>query len=215
MKASEFATTLKRLGRLISVVGSPAAATGIEHLVTLFETLPKATVADIAKKLMATRLSLPAGRPSADQTAVVLAEVSAFLDGSAKAALLTDLKAVEALLGSYGPSGVAQLVEAAPALLIKPTKPKKAEVQVRHDLIDAYAKRLEVVLGDEHGFVSLFNEIAGSSDIGKVEAAEIAKRFAGKAGASKPASLKKIWSRHHSLMTFRAKSESRAGRSAA
>ncbi|MEQ1715801.1 MAG: hypothetical protein ABL907_07435 [Hyphomicrobium sp.] len=169
----------------------------------------------MVKKLREANLEIATGRPTGHELAAIFAELRAFLTGQAKASLLTDIAVVESLLGHYGSISIVRLVEAAPAVLVKPVKAKKATPPVRHDLIDRYARQLEVALGDETGFVSLFNEISNNDDVGKAEAAEIARLFAGKAGVSKPAALKKIWARHHNLMTFRAKSESRAGRSAA
>ena len=215
MKSKDFAVSLVRFSDLLRSVSATAAEANTRQLLALFEISPATSVADVTKKLHPATASLIAGNPSLQQAAAPLAELHAFLQGQAKPALLTDLAAVVEFLKANGSLSLSALLEAAPQVLVKPRKPIKVVPPVRHDLIDMYCRKLEEALGDEPGFVSLFKMLSEDEDVGKQEAAAIAKRFTGASGASKAAALKKVWARHHNLMTFRAKSESRAGRSAA
>ena len=135
------------------------------------------------------------------------------MTGQLKSPLLTDLASTQAFLEMRGKGSISALLDAASTILMKPAK--LPPPTLRHDIVDKYVRQLEQTLGDEPGFAKLFSEIENNSEVGNREAEEIAKRFAGKGAKNKPAAMKKMWSRHHNLMTFRAKSESRAGRSAA
>ena len=215
MKSNDFADTLLRFSDLLGAAEAIAAEDCLRQLKALFEIAPTTSVADIIKKLNAASLNLSTGHPSLKQPAIILGKLRLFLAGQAKPALLFDVSAVEAFLFTHSTASVSALLEAAPAVLVKPAKPKRIPTPVRHDLIDRYTHQLEEALGDEAGFVALFKELSDNPEVGRSEAAEIAKRFAGRSGASKAIALNKVWARHHNLMTFRAKSESRAGRSAA
>ena len=211
MKCKEFSAALREFARLLSVAGADGGES-LKQIASLFEIAPTASVASAIKKLETGKLSLPNGSPSLHYPALVLAELGKFMAGCGKPAFVADIVTVERFLTARGSASIAGLLETAPSVLLKPAK---AVPIVRHDLIDHYARRLEEALGDQPGFVTLFNEMSGNPDVGKLEAAEIAKRFTGKSAASKGPAMKRIWARHHNLMTFRAKAESRDGRSAA
>jgi hypothetical protein len=215
MKSKDFAAILHSFANLLRVAQADITRDRVLLLAAMFEIAPAASVADVAKRLTVADLVIAADRPTGNELAAILTELRAFLTGQVKPPLVADIAIVEDLLLHYGSGSIARLVEGATTVLVKPVKLKKVPPPVRRDLIDHFARELEIALGDEAGFVSLFNQISNNDDVGKPEAAEIAKRFTGKTGASKPAALKKIWARHHNLMTFRAKSESRAGRSGA
>ena len=212
MKSKDFAVALRKFSTVLQAAQASSAEASLQQLAAVFEVAPTATVADAIKKLSAATVNLLAGYPSVHQPALILAELSTFLTGQAKAAFLTDLSTVGAFLKLHSATSVDGLIEAAKISLVR-TAP--VDTPLRDDLIEKYARQLDIALGDEAGFVSLFKEISENSAIRKHEAAELAKRFTGKPAASKPAAMKKIWARHHNLMTFRAKAESRAGRSAA
>jgi hypothetical protein len=169
-------------------------------------------VSNTIEKLNACNLNLSSGNPSLHYPALVLAELGKFMVGCGKPAFIADIAAVEAFLNARRSASITGLLEAAQSALVRPVRVVPV---VCNDLIDYYARRLEEALGDQPGFIALFKEISDNPDVGKVEAAEIAKRFTGKSAASKGPAMKKLWARHHNLMTFRVKAVSRDGRSAA
>jgi hypothetical protein len=83
----------------------------------------------------------------------------------------------------------------------------------RDDVVQRHLRRLEQTLGDDAAFTAAYKELDRDPEVGKLEIAELAKQFTQTSAKSR--ALKKIWSRHHTLTTFQAKSKSRDGRSAA
>jgi hypothetical protein len=211
MKSKDFAVALRDFSNVLRAAGA-GGSESLQQLAALFEIAPTATVANIIKKLSASNLNLSNGNPSVHYPALVLAELGKFMAGCGKPAFVADAAAVEAFLNAHNSASIMGLLEAAQSALLKPVGVVRV---VRNDLIEHYAHRLEEALGDEPGFVALFREISENPDLSTVETAEITKRFTGKSAASKGPAMKKIWARHHNLMTFRAKAESRDGRSAA
>ncbi|MGE0851853.1 MAG: hypothetical protein AB7O44_19865 [Hyphomicrobiaceae bacterium] len=92
------------------------------------------------------------------------------------------------------------------------TRPKPAP---KEDVVRRHLWQLEQTLGDDPAFKIAYNALDHDPEVGALEIAELAKRFTEQATKSRPAALKKIWARHHKLMTFKAKPQSRDGRSAA
>src|SRR5262249_14950216 len=115
-------------------------------------------------------------------------------------------------LHRFSEAGVQQFVEKAAAALNKSTR---LTPTLRDDVVQRHLRRLEQTLGDDAAFTSAFHELDHDPEVGKLEIAELAKRFTQTGAKTRAAALKKIWSRHHTLMTFEAKSKSRDGRSAA
>ncbi|MEQ1653790.1 MAG: hypothetical protein ABL897_15010 [Hyphomicrobium sp.] len=213
MKSKDFASVLLRYADLLHSANANAASDCVRQIAFLFGIAPTATVAATLKKLEAALSQLPTGETSLSDGATALANLHEFLAGQAKPALLTDLALTRDFLKTGRGISLVALLEAAPRLLVKPVKlPPPA---VRFDIVEKYVRRLEQALGDENGFAGLHKEMESNADVSNREADEIAKRFTGKGAKSKATALKKVWARHHNLMTFRAKSESRAGRSAA
>ncbi len=188
----------------------------VRELARVFEIAPTATVADVLKRLRLIAPQLRSGHPALKSPVRALRKLHSLMTGQAKAALLSDMTALTSLLQDHSEVGIADLLEAAPSALVKPSRPQKsAPPPLRTDIVSKYSRKLEETLGDEDGFVGVFKQIENDFEVGKLEAAAIAKAFTGNTGASKPAAMKKIWARHHNLMTLRAKSQSRDGRSAA
>ena len=108
--------------------------------------------------------------------------------------------------------GIELFVESAISALEKRTPPQPP---LNEELVQHHLVQLEKALGDDAAFAAAYNALEHDSDVGKLEIAAIAKGFTNTSPKSRSAALKKIWARHHSLVTFSAKSKSRDGRSAA
>jgi len=213
MKSKDFAAVLIKFADVLGAADSRHTETAIRMLATIFDVAPTATVADVLKRLSAVGTELGGGHPTIQASLTIVRQLHNLMTGQAKATLLGDISALEAFLVEHSNVGLAQLADAAPRVLAKPSK--KQTAPVRNDLVTKYTQRLEEALGDEQGFVTAYKELESDTNVGKLEAAAIAKAFTGNAGATKPAAMKKIWARHHNLMTLRAKSQARDGRSAA
>jgi hypothetical protein len=218
MKSNEIALALSQFGDVLHVARAGSAESTVRQLTTLFEIAPSSKVADLLSKLEKAVPTASEGSPYLSEASDIVTALAGFLNGRSKAPLVADLRLISGFLGRHERLQLPSLIaEASSALTkpVKPVKPAKAVVPLRQDLVARYSRRLEEALGDENGFASTFRELSSDTEVGKLEAAAIAKTFAGASGATKVAALKKIWARHHNLMTFRAKSQSRDGRSAA
>jgi len=86
---------------------------------------------------------------------------------------------------------------------------------VRDDLVVHYKEKLEAALGDEEKFAAVCHDLRADPGIGTPEIVVLAKQMTGSSPRTQDAALKKICSRHQSLMVFKAKSRATGGRSAA
>lgn len=84
-------------------------------------------------------------------------------------------------------------------------------------VVDAYVARLEAALGREAEFDVVMRDLTTDPQVRQPEAARICKLFYGDASASlsKREAIRRIRSRHDSLLDFAAKSRAQAGKSAA
>jgi len=84
-------------------------------------------------------------------------------------------------------------------------------------IVDQYVARLEASLQDPTAFEATMQILETDKAVRQQEAAGICKRFYGDASSStsKREAMRRIRSRHTSLMDFLAKSEAQAGKSAA
>jgi hypothetical protein len=210
----DFAHALRQLANLLATSDPHSSkVVAVRDFASIFDIAPAATVASLLKRLSARPLDLAAGSPSLSDVASVLEALQTFLGGHAKAGILADLKLAEDLLRVNARAGVSALVEYAPGALTSPVRAKPAPL--REDLVEQYLQRLQDARSDDPRFMNVYNELASNPDIGKFEAAALAKRFAGSPATARAAALKKLLNHHRALMTFRAKAESRDGRSAA
>ena len=116
-------------------------------------------------------------------------------------------------LRRFGKAGLRPLVDEAIKRLSEP--PGRSKATLKEDVVQRHLDRLKQALGNNSTFTAAYNELEHDTEVGKLEIAELAKRFTETNVKSRAVALKKIWARHHNLMSFRAKSESRDGRSAA
>jgi hypothetical protein len=216
MKSKDFAKALRQFADVLAVAhphAPPVAA--IRNLASVFETAPAVPVAALVKRLGAKDLHLVSGSPTLGDIAHVFAPLQLFLTGHAKAAIVADLKLVGSFLTSNAHVGIKSLLQHAPQALAPPARTVPASQPLREDLVVKYLRRLEDARADDPRFMTVYHELSTDPEIGKLEAVALAKRFAGSPATARAAALKKLLSHHRALMTFRAKSESRDGRSAA
>jgi hypothetical protein len=209
MKTEEFADALNKCADMMP----PEDAISLRTLAHLFSSSPSPTVAATLTRLSKATLAPARVGPSVDQALRTFAPLNSFVRSYGKPSLAKDLEAVVAFLRPFSQGGLGSLVDEAKAALSKPTgKPKPT---LREDVVQRHLRHLEQTLGNDPAFMAAYSEVDRDPEVGKLEIAELARRFTKNAAKSRQAALKKIWARHHALMTFRAKSESRDGRSAA
>ena len=142
-------------------------------------------------------------------------EVSVFLQVVGKAEFVRDLGSAIDLLEGHSDFDLEDLQSVVPTLIIEKASRSRSASAPNSQLVNKYLKKLEESLGDDVGFPLTFDQLKSDKSARAPEIAAITKRFIGTAVKTKAANLKKIWSRHHALMTSRAQSASRDGRSAA
>lgn len=213
MKAKDFAQFLKQFSKVLSAQGGNGSAAWNE-LATIFEIKPAATVADVCKQVEA---AAPSAGRGVGNFIEGLRSLEALLAGHAKKALIDDLGRVADALAQHRNTSIEELSSAVRTALqaakSKPARSQKAELNA--ELVGRYLRQLETALGDEAGFVEVFDALKTDKAIKAREAKHLAREFAKGAAASKDKALKLIWGRHASLMQARAKGAATAGRTAA
>lgn len=208
MKPKEFADALRDSAELLSSNDEGV----LPLLAGIFDASPTATVATTLGRLEKARLAPAAGHPSVGDGLRTLGPLMKFLGRQGKPAFAKDLESVAVKFGSVSDASLFAFVDLAVAELRKPPKQKPV---LKEDVVQHHLTQLEKTLGDDVGFKAAYKELEDDPNVGALEIAALAKRFTDSATKARSAALKKIWARHHSLMVFKAKSESRDGRSAA
>jgi hypothetical protein len=215
MKCRDFSAVLGTFADLLDAAGAPVARDQIVMFAAVFDTHPASSVSDLAKRIGALRGTGSAGSPSLGDVVRLLSALKSVLDKTAKAAVLTDLNAVEKFLHDRALMELGAFVRlATEAAAPRPTRNRDAPA-VRDDLVAHYKEKLEAALGDEETFTTVYNDLRKNTAIGKPEIIALAKQMTGSGARAEDAALKKIWNRHQSLMVFKAKSRATGGRSAA
>jgi hypothetical protein len=195
MKPNDFSAALMELSGLVN---SPMIA----DIATVFAQSPEKTSAATIKKLA----QLPKFGAMPSELVAVFKKASAFAARTGGAKFSALLILLEDALGS---------TDAATAIAhLNAPRTSRAVVDARPDVVRSFVNRLEESLGDE-GFSIPYRQLELDKTISNAEVIVIAKTFADKKTTSRPKALQAIWARHHSLLGFRAKSDSRSGRSAA
>lgn len=224
MKSHEFAVLLRDFGTALATSDARLANARIAALAEIFDNVPDSTVAALAKRIDAISADFePSGGVAASDVLPFLAALKKLFEGRVKAAILTDINAVEAALrkrSSVGLDALTSVLTGPPMKAASKTrgaKPAKKsnDATLRDDLVAEFRQNLENSLGDPDRFAEVFNQLRSNSAVGKREIAALAKQMTGSAGRSIDDGLKKILNRHQTLMTFKAKSVATGGRSAA
>jgi hypothetical protein len=212
MKSKDFANAVHKLADVFA--GSDTRGmhvAGLHTLASVFDLAPKdATVAQVVKRLKAAHLDLSPGSPSVGDLVRILDPAQKFLSTYGKPSLVADIKTVQEFLQSRMQGSVQALLAQAPQIVVPPPPPR-----LREDVVQRYLHRLEGASSDPPKFMLVWNEIAADAEVGKLEAVALAKRFTGSSSATKLAALNKLRSHHRALVTLKAKTDSRSGRSAA
>jgi hypothetical protein len=213
MKAKDFAQFLNQFSEVLSAQGANNASVWSD-LAKIFEIKPRANVADVCKQIEAAEPS--AGRGINDLIDGMRG-LKVVLSGHAKKALIDDLARVMDALSPHRNSSIEELSSAVRTALqaskSKPARSQRAELNV--EAVGRYLRQLETALGDEAGFVEVFELLKKDKAIKTPEAKRLAREFAKGAASSKEKALNLIWGRHASLMQARAKAAATAGRTAA
>jgi hypothetical protein len=210
MKPSEFKDALNKAAGVLA----PNDAVQLRMLAALFASSPSKTVAATMTRLRSARagLTLETGPWTIGDLLKGVAPLQEFLKEYGKPAFTKDLQAVTTFLQEFPSAGVARFVHVVTAALNQPTRPTPT---LKEDVVLHHLRRLEQTLGDDAAFTVAYNELDCDPAVGRLEIAELAKRFTETTAKSRVSALKKIRSSHQALMTFDAKTSPRGGRSAA
>jgi hypothetical protein len=210
MKPGEFSGALSKAAKVV-------AAEDAANLTLLAEVFAASSAATVAATL--TRLGKAGLTPSIEghlavgEAVLRLGNLVNFLKDYGKPAFARDLCAVLLFLQRFEDADLASFASEAIAALTRPTA---APVPVLNEaVVQKHLHQLEQALGNNEAFSAAYNELERDPEVGKLEIADLAKRFTDRAVKSRAPALKKIWARHSSLMSLKGKSESRVGRSAA
>jgi hypothetical protein len=208
MTPNDFGDALGKAANLFT----PNDAVQLRILTELFASSTAATVATTLTKLRKARTFTPtAGQPAIGDVLTALNPLAEFVSPYGKPAFTKDLQAVTTFLQGFTQAGVRSFVDEAVAVLTAPTP---STPTLKEEVVQRHLRRLEQTLGDDPAFSAAYKELDDDPEVGKLEIAALVKRFTDIASKSRPAALKKIWARHHTLMTSKAKSEARGGRGA-
>lgn len=213
MKAKDFAQFLNQFSKVLAGQGSSNPRAWNE-LAKIFEIKPTATVAAICKHL---ETATPAAGRGLGNLVDGMRDLKALLPGHAKKGLIDDIARVADALSQHRNSSIEELCSTVRTSLQarkpKPARSQKAELDT--EAVGRYLRRLETALGDEAGFVEVYDALRSDKTIRAPEAKHLAREFARESATSKAKALTLIWGRHASLMQARAKGEATAGRTAA
>ena len=215
MKCRDFSAVLRTFADLLDAAGAPVARDQIVMFAAIFDAHPASSVSDLAKRIASLGGAGPTGSPSLGDVARLLSALKSVLSKTAKAAVLTDLNAIEKFLHDRASMELGAFVRlATEAAAPRPTRNRDAPA-VRDDLVIHYKEKLEAALGDEEKFSAVYNDLRTNTAVGRPEIIALAKQMTGSGARAEDAALKKIWNRHQSLVVFKAKSRATGGRSAA
>jgi hypothetical protein len=215
MKCRDFSAVLGTFANLLHAAGAPGARDRVAMFAAVFDAHPALSVSDLAKRIASLGATEPTGSPSLGDVARLLSALKSVLSKTAKAAVLTDVDAIEKFLHDRASMELGAFVRLATETgASRPTRNRDAPA-VRDDLVAHYKEKLEAALGDEEKFTAVYNDLRANTAIGRLEIIALAKQMTGSGPRAEDAALKKIWNRHQSLVVFKAKSRATGGRSAA
>jgi hypothetical protein len=214
MKKSDAEALLSDLVNHASALDNPAVAQSLNEVLHLSKALPGTKFEDAFKLLPTVAIEHSGGDGlTAHQCAEVLTPYAALVRVIGKSAVAVALEDAAVVLRVLGEARMDHLVLIASQLAMAGKgKTKAPKVPPNEQVISRYNKLLEEALGDDPGFSSVIGQLARDEAVSVDELIEIAKRFAAASTKTKAAAMKKIQSRHASLMTSRARSAATAGR---
>jgi hypothetical protein len=221
MKSGNFATLLNAFSHVLKTAGASAAANQIEALASIFTVLPTSNISGVVGRLKS--LHCPHNHDIANlkNTIILLSSFKELLCVLGKAPVSHDIDETSTLASLYPSADIRNFRDVAvEALRTKPAKSTgaskgKSAKPLRNELISLYQDRLATHLDDPESFTADFNELRSNADMGRAELIALANVMTGVSPRTRDAALKRIWNRHQSLMTSKAKSRATSGRSAA
>jgi len=209
MKAKEFQSFVKKYSHLLAKSGALELANAWNNLLPIFNSKPILTIAQLSKAIAKINPTNLENDETAADLLKTIPELSSFLDGIAKKSYLTDLKALEKALQPFEKVSILEIVHLTLEELEKNPASKKSALRL--ELVETFAAKLELNLGNPEQFSSLVTEMkSGEIKLSVAEVKEIAIRFSKETKENvntKAKALKAIISRHEALMEGRAKSE--------
>src|SRR5262245_45671151 len=201
MKSRDFGSILRTFANVLNAGGAPDARDRIQVFAAIFDIDPALNVSELAKRIASLPTSGYAGQPSLGDIARLLSALKDLLSKTAKAAVLTDLNSIEKLLPDRASMEIGAFVRMA-AEAGAPRRPsvRRGAPAAQNDLVLQYKERLEASLGDEEKFTAVYNDLRSNTGMAKPEIVALAKEMTGSGARTEDAALKKIWSRHQSLM---------------
>ena len=221
MKAGDFRALLLSASNRDRFELPPSHIPALTSIANLFELSDDATVTARLGAVDKMRLS---GRPGFPTVAIARDALGSFkssLPPATRRSVAKDLAALLCLMEGHGSNSVISFVESVrrqfPAFASAKKRQRKRGTALDKNVVRDYVGRLEEVLRDEEAFPALVHSIEHDPLVRQLEIVAIASEFYGPTpqGASKKECIRRIMSRHRSLMDYRAKAKAQAGKSAA
>jgi hypothetical protein len=155
-------------------------------------------------------------RPVMGDALPTLRSMRTLFAGVAPKDLISSIDSLLALLEAKAGISIAAFVASNRVASTPRTKTKKAAPIMDARIVAEYTKQLDIALGDDAKFRSVFDQLRSDPRVGQLEAVEIANHFAGHTPprTARAKALSSVKERHVKLMEFKGKPSS-AGRSAA
>jgi hypothetical protein len=157
--------------------------------------------------------------PTVGEVVATLADLDSILAPVARRVELKKLDRIIRLLRTHESVSIAAIESATLVGVASASNRKAAKgaALVSEDLINDYLKRLEAALGDRDAFARIFDNLRNDARVERDMAVRIAGLFVGQVspGASRQKALARVLERHQKLMSFKARSKSISGKSAA
>lgn len=215
MTPKDFEAALKALSKLAASLDAQTIAHDLAKLAAVLGKSRDKTAASALKKISPLRGANNRSDQNDIEPIIKVLETSLVVaELTAKATFAKLLTALLSILKANKDVALDDLILTIQASYDKAASDPSKTTIIRTDVIQRYVKQLEECLGDE-SFHHAFNTLKQDAEVSPAEMASIAKAFTSKKPKSRVKSLDVIWAKHHTLMVFRSKSKSRAGRSAA
>lgn len=221
MKASDLHTLLISAGRDEHPELVPSHVAVLATIAKLFDSTDRTAVTTKLGAVDKTRLCGRQGSPSIANAREALGTFKAALPPAARRSVAKDLAALMRLMEGHGSDSVISFVESVRTQFRSFASPKNGQrkrgTALNKDIVRNYVRRLEEALHDENAFPALVHCMEHDPLLRQPEMVAIANGFYGPTpqGASKKECLRRIMSRHRSLMDYRAKTKAQSGKSAA
>jgi hypothetical protein len=215
MKKADAEKLLEHLQSHSSELNLHDATKAISALRALLKLLPGPHAVNAFRVLPTLKIGADAASgQSAIDCARTLSAYANLIRVTGKAAVAKGLDEIVLVLHSCGQTRVDQLLAAALDIPPPAVKGRSAKIKrpANEPLIASYNKALEGSLGDDTGFNEVLEKLQNDKTATPEDVIALAKRFAGASTKARGAALKKIESRHLSLMSSRARSAATAGR---